>query len=125
MGAYADEFKAKLPLPAADSRDDVGYAAAAEQGGTSAALLEFVMQRNLRCDWYDALLNNRGGPAAAEVLRGIPQWPAFRAERLSDPQSRARTKQIGEDVARGNRDSLRGEVVGPACNPAAARRATP
>jgi hypothetical protein len=115
---HAEEFAENLPLPSDDSLDDVGYFAAANQGGTSAALLEFTMQYNVRCDWYRVALNNRSDQVAREIVNEVPRWAAFRDARLGPVSSRS--QEIATALSQGNMEPLRAEVSGPACNPAAA-----
>ncbi|HMJ33769.1 MAG TPA: hypothetical protein VK501_07610 [Baekduia sp.] len=123
--AYADQFAATLPLPEADSLDDVGLVAAADQGGTSASLLEFVILNNLRCDWYNAALDD---PDAADVARTIatdvPRWGVFKSSEIAGEIAQ-RSARVADGISAGDLSALKAEVAGPNCNPlAAVRKAT-
>lgn len=113
--AYADDFAADMPLATPDSLDDVGYVAAAQQGGASTALLEFVMQYNARCDWYRAALEQPSDETAREVVSEIPRWAAFRGQATGGPVAGS-SQRIADAVSQGDLSPLKAEVTGPACN---------
>lgn len=113
--AHADEFAKTIPLASPDSLDDVGYASAAQQGGTSAAHLEFVMQYNARCDWYAALARDPSNETARKVVNDIPRWAGFRQADTAGPAAQA-SQQIAAGLGRGDLEPLRAEIAGP-CNP--------
>lgn len=122
--AHADEFAEDLPVPSANSLDDVGYAAAAAQGGTSTALLEFVMQYNARCDWYVAMLERRSDQTAKTIVNQIPRWSAFRSVATGGPVG-GMSQRIAGALNNGDFGPLKSEVEGPACNLAAGIVPTP
>ena len=123
--AYAENFVRTLPLPQADSLEDVNFIAAADQGGTSASLLEFVVLNNLRCDWYNAAAgDSENAGVARAIVRDIPRWGAFKAPHLGGEVAQ-RSARIADGLAARDLGALRAELAGPNCNPAVAVRAVP
>lgn len=110
----ASSHKAKIPLPPGGSLEDANVRSASEQGGTSDAFLQTVLQNNAKCDWYRyAVGGGANDKVALRIIGQIPNWPAFRHD-LGDLGETA--KKVADALARGDRAPLEFQA-NYVCNP--------
>lgn len=119
--AYAESFAENLPVPSEGSLDDLGLVSAAEQGGTSTSLLEFVMISNIRCDWYRVALEQPQSDVARQIVRELPKWGPYKSSTVAGPLAE-RSQRIANALDAGVTDALQAEVSGPNCSRAAAQK---
>lgn len=98
LEAHAEVLTDRIPLPADGSLEDVNLQAAAAQGGTTTADLEFVSQFNARCDWYESVLRGASSGVTMRIIDQIPQWSAFRGNAVGEKSEGIATTVRGGDL---------------------------